>query len=117
MAKIIWTEKFHQELDSCLEYASIEFGKSTVKKWADEIAKFEHRASLFPTSYTPESLLEGKEFLYRSRHVMSRRFKLIFYYDEAEDVETNPEPEDGNEPTILDKWKQWLNNLMSTVTE
>ena len=32
-------------------------------------------------------------------------------------TETNPEPEEGKEPTILDKWKLWLNNLMSTVTE
>ena len=86
MAKVVWTEEFHQEFHSCLEYASIMFGKSTAKKWADEIAKFEHRASLFPTSYTPEGLLESKEFLYRSCQVMSRRFKLIFYYNEVEDV-------------------------------
>ena len=84
MAKVVWTEEFHLEFDSCLEYASITFGKSTAKKWADEIAKFEHRASLFPTSYSPEHLLEGKRFLYRSCQVMSRRFKLIFYYDEVE---------------------------------
>ena len=28
-----------------------------------------------------------------------------------------PEPEEEKEPTILDKWKVWLNNLMSVVTE
>ena len=28
-----------------------------------------------------------------------------------------PEPEDEKEPTILDKWKVWLNGLMSVVTE
>ena len=71
MAKVVWTEEFHQEFDSCLEYAGIEFGKST---------------ALFPTSYTPEGLLEGKVFLYRSCQVMDRRFKIIFYYDETEDV-------------------------------
>ena len=27
------------------------------------------------------------------------------------------EPEEEKEPTILDKWKVWLNNLMSVVTE
>jgi len=86
MAKIIWTEKFHQELDSYIGNAGLEFGKTTAFKWVEEIAAFEHRASIFPTSYTPESLLQGKEFLYRSCQVMSKRFKLIFYYDEIEDV-------------------------------
>ena len=28
-----------------------------------------------------------------------------------------PEPEEEKEPTILDKWKMWLNGLMSVVTE
>ena len=28
-----------------------------------------------------------------------------------------PEPEEEKEPTILDKWKVWLNGLMSVVTE
>ena len=28
-----------------------------------------------------------------------------------------PEPEPDREPTILDKWKEWLNNLMKTVAE
>ena len=27
------------------------------------------------------------------------------------------EPEEEKEPTILDKWKHWLNNLMKDVTE
>ena len=86
MAKVDWTEGFQQQLDSYIGNASIEFGKSTALRWAREIAAFEHRASLFPTSYTPEDLLRGKEKLYRSCQVMSRRFKLIFYYEEAEDT-------------------------------
>ena len=31
--------------------------------------------------------------------------------------EPEPEPEPDREPTILDKWKDWLNNLMKTVAE
>lgn len=86
MAKVDWTERFQQQLDSYIGNASIEFGKSTALRWANEIASFEHRVSLFPTSYTPEDLLRGKVKLYRSCQVMSRRFKLIFYYEEAEDT-------------------------------
>ena len=33
MAKVVWTQEFHQEFDSCLEYANTEFGKSTAKKY------------------------------------------------------------------------------------
>ena len=70
MAKIVWTEEFQQQLDS----------------WAEEIAAFEHRLELFPTSYSPEPLLKGKTVMYRGCQLMHRRFKLIYYYDESEDV-------------------------------
>ena len=30
---------------------------------------------------------------------------------------SEPEPEEEKEPTILDKWKIWLNNLVNSVTE
>ena len=86
MAKVDWTEGFQQQLDSYIGNASIEFGKSTAMRWADEIANFEHRLELFPTSYSPEPLLQGKDVLYRRCHVMSRRFKIIYYYDETEDT-------------------------------
>ena len=35
----------------------------------------------------------------------------------AVEPEPEPEPEEEEEPTILDKWRGWLNNLMKTVTE
>ena len=86
MAKIDWTDVFLQTLDDYIGHASIEYGKSTALRWADEIAAFEHRLESFPTSYSPEPLLQGKDLLYRRCHVMSRRFKIIYYYDEADDV-------------------------------
>ena len=35
----------------------------------------------------------------------------------AVEPEPEPEPEEEEEPTILDKWRGWLNNLMKMVTE
>ena len=35
----------------------------------------------------------------------------------AVEPEPEPEPEEEEAPTILDKWRGWLNNLMKTVTE
>lgn len=86
MAKIEWTEGFLQQLNSYIGNASIEFGKTTALRWAKEIAAFEHRLESFPTSYSTEPLLHDKELLFRGCHVMNRRFKIIYYYDEAKDV-------------------------------
>lgn len=86
MAKIDWTPRFLRLLYRYIDNASIEYGESTAKKWAEEVAAFEHRLESYPISYSPESLLKEKVIQYRSCHVMSRRFKLIYYYDETEDI-------------------------------
>ena len=86
MVKIVWTKRFLRLMDYYIGNASIEYGSSTAKKWAEEIAAFEHRLQLHPTSYTPERLLVEKDKLYRGCHIMNRRFKLIYYYDEFKDI-------------------------------
>ena len=43
--------------------------------------------------------------------------ELPFEVDPAPEPELEPEPEEEKEPTILDKWKHWLNNLVKDVTE
>lgn len=77
MAKINWHNNAIILLDCYIGNASIEFGKSTAKRWKTEIAAFEERVRFFPESYTPEELLRDKPILYRRRHLMNRRFKLI----------------------------------------
>ena len=86
MVKIIWHDNATIMLGYHLEYARIEFGESTMKRWKTEIAAFEERVKLFPESYPPESLLKDTPVLYRFRHLMNRRFKLIHYYDESEET-------------------------------
>ena len=86
MAKVIWHEQALQELASHLEYASIEFGRATVRRWKQEIVDFEENVRKYPNSYTPEQLLSNKPVRYRRRHLMKNRFKLIYYYEENEDT-------------------------------
>jgi mRNA-degrading endonuclease YafQ of YafQ-DinJ toxin-antitoxin module len=86
MAKIDWTGQFLRQLDANIEYASIEYGHATAIRWAEEIAAFENRVQKHPTSYTIESLLNGKKCIYRRCHLMNCRFKIIYYYDEVEDI-------------------------------
>lgn len=86
MAKIIWHDNAITLLESHIGYALEEYGQSTAMRWKKEIAAFEERIKQFPESYTPEELLVGLPILYRRRHLMNRRFKLIHYYDEKEDA-------------------------------
>lgn len=86
MAKIDWTPQFLERLDNHIGYAATEFGRATAIRWASEISYFEDRVKQHPTSYAPESLLHGKKLLYRRCHLMNRRFKIIYYYNEQEDI-------------------------------
>lgn len=73
-------------LDERIAYAGEEFGKSTAKRWLNEIAHIEARISLMPMSFTPEPLLAGKKHDYRYCHLMNRRFKLIYCYYPSSDT-------------------------------
>jgi plasmid stabilization system protein ParE len=86
MAKINWRERATLLLEDYIENASVEYGKTTAQRWVEEIAAFEDRVRQYPFSYSPEQLLLGKDILYRKCQIMKRRFKLIYYYDEAEDA-------------------------------
>ena len=86
MAKIIWLKRASRILEERILYANSEFGRFTAKRWMEEIAHIESRIALMPLSYTPEPLLAGKKHVYRYCHLMNRRFKFIYTYDEAADT-------------------------------
>ena len=86
MAKITWEDEPKLLLGQFIEYAALEYGKSTVLRWAKEVQSFENRVKSFPEAYPLEELLLGRSPLFRRRHLMNRRFKILYYYDEAEDV-------------------------------
>lgn len=86
MAKIVWHEKAKQVFRDYVENAYLEFGEKTARRWQENRKEIEWYLERFPTSYTPEALLSGFPILYRRCHLMNRRFKIIYYYDEAEDV-------------------------------
>jgi len=86
MAVIEWTDKAWQLYNEYLENARYEYGAKTARRWEKELLNIYDRLKLYPTSYTLESLLDGKRVLFRRCHIMNRRFKIIYYYDEAEDV-------------------------------
>ena len=86
MAKIIWQNTAKQQLIENITCALIEFGEKTANRWETDVRAVELRLERYPTSYPPEPLLSSRQKQYRFCHVMHRRFKLIYYYDEAEDT-------------------------------
>ena len=88
MAVIKWQKQAWKLFNSYVEFSREEFGEKTARHWEYEIVNFYERLKKFPTSYTPEQLLNGREKQYRGCHIMSRRFKIIYYYDETEDIAT-----------------------------
>ena len=86
MAKIKWHKKAKQEFRDYVKNAAWEFGRSTAIRWQEERKTIEWRLERYPTSYTPEGFLHDRPVLYRCCHIMNRRFKIIFFYDEVKDI-------------------------------
>ncbi len=98
MAKIIWQTKASLLFEAYVEEAAVEFGKSTALRWQKERKNIEWRLERYPVSYPPEELLHNEDILYRRCHLMSRRFKIIYTYDEA-----------SNTVHIMDIWDTRMN--------
>lgn len=82
MAKVVWEEEAERVFEQYVENAYIEFGKSTASRWLEERVAKEWRLAHFPDSYPPEELLNGKKKFYRRCHLMNRRFKMLYYYED-----------------------------------
>ena len=98
MATIIWQNTAKQQLIENITYALIEFGETTANRWETDVQAVEWRLARYPVSFPPEPLLSSRQKLYRYCHVMHRRFKIVYFYDEANDV-----------VTIMDIWDTRMN--------
>ena len=86
MAQIVWRERAEQLFWAFVEYAGFEFGKTTAQRWQKERKAIEWRLARYPESYPLEELLVGRDIRYRRSHIMNRRFKIIYHYNELEDA-------------------------------
>ena len=86
MAIIKWTDSAWQLYNDMLEYAKVEFGAKTGRRWEYELLCIYERLQRFPDSYPPEEFLLGRTLFFRRCSMMNRRFKLIYYYDKSEDT-------------------------------
>ena len=86
MAVIEWQPDAWQLFNDYLENARIEFGEKTARRWESELVNIYDRLKKYPTSYTIVDTLKKKKKTYRGCQMMSRRFKIIYYYDETDDI-------------------------------
>lgn len=82
---------FDSEFDKCVDYALLEFGRKTAKKWIDSLIGIKHQLRLMPESYPFVPELQ-KWRRYRGAIIM-KNFKIIYFYDE-----------DSNLVRIVDLW-------------
>ena len=86
MVIIEWDESAWQLYNDYLENAKVAFGRKTALRWEKELLHIYECLKLYPESYPLEELLKNEFPLHRFCHMMHRRFKLIYFYDEAADV-------------------------------
>ena len=75
---------FDSEFDKCVDYALLEFGRKTAKKWIDGLIGIKHQLRLMPECYpfVPELQKWRK---YRGAIIM-KNFKIIDFYNEEKDI-------------------------------
>ena len=75
---------FDSEFDKCVDYALLEFGRKTAKKWIDSLIGIKHQLRLMPESYPFVPELQ-KWRRYRGAIIMEN-FKIIYFYNEEKDI-------------------------------
>ena len=75
---------FDSEFDKCVDYALLEFGRKTAKKWIDSLIGIKHQLRLMPESYlfVPE-LQKWRKF--RGAIIM-KNFKIIYFYNVKKEI-------------------------------
>ena len=71
---------FDSEFDKCVDYALLEFGRKTAKKWIDSLIDIKHQLRLMPERYSFVPELQ-KWRKYRGAIIMEN-FKIIYFYNE-----------------------------------
>ena len=84
MATVVWSNPAHEEKDRFYLNGVLQFGTTVANDTAQKIKEIEINLSRWPESGAPEPLLRGSFPIYRSKHI-NKRYKLIYWYDEAED--------------------------------
>ena len=75
---------FDSEFDKYVDYALLEFGRKTARKWIDSLIGIKHQLRLMPERYpfVPELQKWRK---YRGAIIMEN-FKIIYFYNEEKDI-------------------------------
>lgn len=85
MAQVVIRNRARKRLETILECAYVEYGRTTLERFLKEIEHIDQRLSTQPKSYPIEPLLGYKKKEYRGC-ILKKNFKLIYYYQESTDT-------------------------------
>ena len=85
MATIVWTDRAKVVRKTLYVNGVLNWGHNTALKIARRIESITDELKLFPELGYREPLLEGRAKTYRALHI-NKRFKIIYFYDEAKDL-------------------------------
>ncbi len=85
MAKVIWTDKAKYIRRGLYVNGVLNFGPFTALKTVRKIESIADRLELFPNMGYQEPLLQDSTPTYRTIPI-NKRFKIIYWYNEAKDM-------------------------------
>lgn len=83
--QVIWKKRALNEVRSAILYGVDNFGERTAILFYQKIKMWAERLTAHPELGSPEPLLEGRKFLYRSL-IVHKHHKLIYYIDTENDT-------------------------------
>ena len=85
MATVVWTNKAQEEKRKLYLDGRLKYGVYIAKKTAQKITRIQKSLENFPELGYREPLLEMYFNVYRACYI-NKRFKIIYYYNEENDV-------------------------------
>lgn len=85
MATVVWVDRARVVRRKLYIEGIVNFGVFTALKFVRKIESIMDKLERFPKMGYREPLLEGQNLIYRAYHI-NKRFKIIYWFDEAEDM-------------------------------
>ena len=83
--ELVVLEEFEDKFNACLDYALVNFGRKTVRKWKESFQRILKNLQVNPEMYPFVPELRDCQPNAHSAIIM-KNFKLIFIYDEQKQV-------------------------------
>ncbi len=80
--QVEWKRRAQREVEAAIVYGVDNFGERVAIQFYQRVKMWAERLTQHPEIGSPEPLLEGRKYLYRSL-IVHKHHKLIYYIDEV----------------------------------